>query len=71
MFISKLGSSTNTPKQFSWLDGSPINESYWGYGQPDNAGFSYLLEGCIMLFVGEYLNDATCSTPMAFVCQLR
>ena len=71
-FFFKVGSNTTIPRVFYWLDGSPINASYWNTGEPNNylGNDTYIREGCVLIDVNGTLNDSGCSNLKNFICEL-
>ncbi|XP_042362729.1 lactose-binding lectin l-2-like [Plectropomus leopardus] len=56
--------------RWMWSDGSAVNFTLWGAGQPDNAGGN---EHCGHKNIGSELkwNDHQCSQTFPFVCESR
>lgn len=68
----KVGSSTTIPMVFYWLDGSPINSTYWHSGEPNNfeGNATYVTEGCALMNTDGTMNDSGCSNFNRFICQI-
>lgn len=70
--LFKLGSNTTIPTVFYWLDGSPINSTYWHSDEPNNFGgnATYVTEGCVLMNTDGLLNDSKCRNNQTFICEL-
>ena len=70
-FIIKLGSNTTIARVFYWLDGSPINSTYWHSGEPNNhnGNDTYIREACALMDTDGSMNDSGCSNLRNFICE--
>ena len=69
-----IGLYQNTSSDpFRWEDGSPLNYTNWGCGEPNNAGSG---EDCALIgissniFLSSTWNDDSCSKHFAYICQM-
>ena len=52
---------------FRWRDGSPHTFSGWSPGQPDNGNN----EDCVYIWGDNLMNDAPCTLPYSFICEVN
>ena len=52
--------------KFSYTDGTAVDFTYWGSGQPDNYGGD---EDCVHIRSDNKMNDVQCITKMGFICK--
>ncbi|XP_037330723.2 ladderlectin-like [Pungitius pungitius] len=63
-------SDTQKEGAWMWSDGSRVDFTFWGHGQPDNTGGK---EHCVQTNSShvQRWNDYACSTLLSFVCASR
>ncbi|XP_061472650.1 C-type lectin domain family 17, member A-like isoform X3 [Rhineura floridana] len=61
-------SDTNKEGEWLWLDGSRVSLSFWGAGEPNNAGHR---EDCATLRFNGKWNDALCSLKEYWICKKK
>ncbi|XP_066468998.1 CD209 antigen-like protein E [Tiliqua scincoides] len=54
-----------TEGTWSWVDGSPVAETFWGNGEPNNSHD----EDCVVLYKEKNWNDIACHRKVRFVCE--
>ncbi|XP_031465115.1 low affinity immunoglobulin epsilon Fc receptor-like isoform X2 [Phasianus colchicus] len=52
---------------WEWLDGQPLSISFWKKGEPNNVGQHG--EDCATVSSSGLWNDATCTSPEAWICE--
>ncbi|KAF7645313.1 hypothetical protein LDENG_00206740 [Lucifuga dentata] len=61
---------TETEGVWKWLDGTPVDKSYWGPGEPNN-DYEGRSENCAELRSGAFkgLNDLPCDIKTFWICE--
>ena len=59
-------SDSATEGTFTYTDGTDVDMTYWGSGQPDNW---YDNEHCVHIRDDTNMNDIRCDSKMSFICK--
>ncbi|XP_062979336.1 C-type lectin domain family 17, member A-like isoform X2 [Elgaria multicarinata webbii] len=61
-------SDIDKEQKWIWVDGTPLSISFWGAGEPNDAGHG---EDCATLLFNGKWNDAVCSSVDYWICERR
>ncbi|XP_026215287.1 CD209 antigen-like protein 2 isoform X2 [Anabas testudineus] len=63
---------TKTDDTWEWVDGTPLTESYWGTGEPNNLNINGTKEYCVETRFFDELNswnDIPCEAQNVWICE--